>query len=155
MANSGLRKDIWSRRGFLETLQYSEDDEYTRWCRAQGYGVVYCPESIVVHSHNYTPRQAYRRGFGEGHALAVICPEKRQEFNWPRHLVFGWLNDLRRDFQFCARTGCLREWPHAGRIRWQQRCGRRAGFMAGWKATQERILCKAKLNPIPGANNLL
>ncbi|MGN6644721.1 MAG: glycosyltransferase family 2 protein, partial [Verrucomicrobiota bacterium] len=37
MANSGLRKDIWAQRGFLEKMQYSEDDEYTRWCCQQGY----------------------------------------------------------------------------------------------------------------------
>src|SRR6476469_3665670 len=72
MVSSGLRKDIWSRRGFLEKMQYSEDDEYTRWCRAQGYKVVYCPESVVIHSHNYTPVQAYKRSYGEGRALAAV-----------------------------------------------------------------------------------
>jgi len=46
MASSGIRKDIWSRRGFNERMQYSEDDEYTRWCRAQGYRVVYEPEAV-------------------------------------------------------------------------------------------------------------
>ena len=65
MVSSGIRKDIWSRRGFLETLQYAEDDEYTRWARAQGFQVVYCPESVVMHSHNYTPQQAFKRSFGE------------------------------------------------------------------------------------------
>jgi len=131
MASSGLRKDIWARRGFLESLQYSEDDEYTRWCRAEGYRVVYCPESVVVHSHNYTPAQAYQRGFGEGRALAAICPEKRVEFSWPRFLLLGWLNDLQRDFRYCVRTARWREWPHAARIRWEQRCGKRAGFRSG------------------------
>ena len=131
MASSGIRKDIWAKRGFLEKLQYSEDDEYTRWCRAQGYRVVYCAESVVVHSHNYTPAQAYRRGFGEGKALATICPEKRADFYWPRYVLLGWLNDLRRDLSYCGRSGRWREWPHAARIRWQQRSGRRAGFRAG------------------------
>ena len=37
MVSSGLRRDVWSQRGFREDLQYAEDDEYTRWCRAQGY----------------------------------------------------------------------------------------------------------------------
>src|SRR5439155_12837403 len=77
MASSGIRKDTWARRGFLEKMQYSEDDEYTRWCRAQGYKVVYCPESVVMHSHNYTPAQAYHRSFGEGRALAAICSQSR------------------------------------------------------------------------------
>jgi len=138
MANSGLRKDIWARRGFLETLQYSEDDEYTRWCRAEGYRVVYCPESVVMHSHNYTPAQAYRRGFGEGRALAAICPEKRNEFDWPRFLLLGWINDLQRDLRYCVRSGRWREWPHAARIRWEQRWGKRAGFRIGLGGTNDQ-----------------
>src|SRR5436190_17661707 len=52
MVNSGIQKNIWSRRGFNERLQYSEDDEYTRWCRARGHRVAYVPESVVRHSHN-------------------------------------------------------------------------------------------------------
>lgn len=131
MASSGIRKDIWALRGFLEKMQYSEDDEYTRWCRAQGYRVVYRPESIVMHSHNYTAAQVYRRSFGEGQALAVISPQKGDDFAWPRYLFLGWLNDLRRDLQFCARTGRWQEWPHAARIRWRQRWGKRAGFRMG------------------------
>jgi rhamnosyltransferase len=30
MVSSGLRKDVWAQRGFLESMQYSEDDEFTR-----------------------------------------------------------------------------------------------------------------------------
>lgn len=132
MVSSGLRKDIWSQRGFLETMQYSEDDEYTRWCRMHGYRVTYVPESVVMHSHNYTPAQAYKRSFGEARALAAVWTGRPQEVNWPRTVAFGWLNDLRRDFQFCVRTGRLKEWPHAAGIRWQQRRAKLAGFREGW-----------------------
>jgi len=31
----------------------------------------------------------------------------------------------------------LRELPHAVRIRWQQRCGKLAGFRQGWKEQKE------------------
>jgi rhamnosyltransferase len=133
MASSGLRKDIWAKRGFLEKLQYSEDDEYTRWCRAQGYRVVYCPESVAMHSHNYTREQAYKRSYGEGKALAAVWTGKPSEVNWPRTVLLGWLNDLRRDALFCARQRRLGELPHAARIRWQQRRGKLAGFLAGWQ----------------------
>jgi rhamnosyltransferase len=132
MVSSGLRKDVWSRRGFLESMQYSEDDEYTRWCRAAGYEVVYCPESIVMHSHNYTPAQAYKRSFGEAWALAAVWDKAPQEVTAPARTLIGWANDARRDLAFCRRTGRLREWPKAVRIRWEQRIARRAGFMAGW-----------------------
>lgn len=132
MVSSGLRKDIWSQRGFLEKMQYSEDDEYTRWCRAQGCKVEYCPGSVVMHSHNYTPEQAYKRSFGEARALAAVWAGRPDEFNWPRTVLLGWLNDLRRDFRFCATHRRMREIPHAMKIRWQQRLGKLAGFKSGW-----------------------
>jgi len=137
MASSGLRKDVWTRRGFLEALQYSEDDEYTRWCKEQGYVVRYCPESVAMHSHNYTPAQAYKRSFGEARALAAVWNGARTDFNWPRTVLLGWLNDARRDLWFCVRRHRLREWPHALSIRWQQRCARLAGFRDGWGAYRE------------------
>jgi len=137
MASSGIRKDIWAARGFNERMQYSEDDEYTRWCRAQGYRVEYVPESVAMHSHNYTPAQAYKRSQGEARALAAVWPGKRNDFTWLRTVLLGWLNDARRDLRFCAREQRLREWPHAARIRWQQRRARLAGFREGWTAYRE------------------
>src|SRR5256714_6112541 len=133
MVSSGLRKDIWAQRGFLEKMQYSEDDEYTRWCRAQGYRVIYCPESVVMHSHNYSPEQAYKRSFGESKALAAVWAGEPEEISWPRTVILGWLNDLRRDLIFCARRRRLSEWPHAAQIRWQQRRAKLAGFRNGWE----------------------
>ncbi|HWQ90854.1 MAG TPA: glycosyltransferase [Clostridia bacterium] len=133
MVNSGLRKDIWALRGFSEQMQYSEDDEYTRWCRAQGYRVVYCPESVVMHSHNYTPAQAYRRSYGEAKALAAVWTGKPADVDWTRTVLLGWINDLRRDLVFCARQRRLAEWPHAARIRWEQRRAKLAGFREGWE----------------------
>ena len=132
MVSSGLRKDIWSKRGFLEKMQYSEDDEYTRWCRAQGYEIVYCPDTVVMHSHNYTPQQAYKRIFGEARALAAVWQGRPSEFNWPRTVMLGWLQDVRRDLRFCLREHRLDEFPHAIRIRWRQRRARLAGFRDGW-----------------------
>src|SRR5436190_20437369 len=134
MVSSGLRKDIWKRRGFLEKLQYSEDDEYTRWCRSQGYRVLYCPDSVVIQSHNYTPRQAYKRSFGEAKALAAVWTGSPSEISWARTFLLGWLNDARRDFIYCARRGRLREFGRAARIRFEQRCARVRGFREGWKA---------------------
>jgi len=133
MVSSGLRKDVWSRRGFLEKMQYSEDDEYTRWCRAQGYQVVYCPESVVFHSHNYTPAQAYKRSYGEARALAAVWNGRPDEINWARTVALGWLNDVRRDIAFCFRQRCLDEFPFAAFIRWKQRCAKLRGFRDGWQ----------------------
>lgn len=137
MVSSGLRKDVWAQRGFLESMQYSEDDEYTRWCRAAGYEIVYCPESVVMHSHNYTPRQAYKRSFGEAWALAAVWNGHPAGVTHPARLALGWVADARRDLAFCRRSRRLREWPRALRIRWEQRLARRAGFKAGWSMHRE------------------
>jgi len=124
---------VWARRGFRETMQYSEDDEYTRWCRAAGFQVSYCPDSVVMHSHNYTPRQAYKRSFGEAWALADVWPGAVEDFNVPRTVLLGGLRDAWGDLRFCARTHRLREWPRTLAIRGQQRLGRLHGFHAGWQ----------------------
>jgi rhamnosyltransferase len=133
MVSSGLRKDVWAKRGFREDLQYAEDDEYTRWCKAQGYAVAYVPESVAMHSHNYTPEQSYKRAFGDARAIGQAWAGSPGEFNWLKTVALGWCSDVRHDAQFCARSGRLRELPHAARIRWQQRCGKLAGFRQSWK----------------------
>lgn len=133
MVSSGLRRDVWARRGFREAMQYSEDDEYTRWCRAEGHRIAYCPDSVVMHSHNYTPRQAYKRSFGEAWALADVWQGRPQDFNLPRSVLLGWLRDAAGDLRYCRRTGRLGQWPHTLSIRWQQRLGRLHGFRAGWQ----------------------
>lgn len=137
MVSSGIRKDIWAQRGFNEAMQYSEDDEYTRWCRAMGYQVLYVPESCAMHSHNYTPEQATRRHLGEGRALAMVWEGTPKDFNFFHTVVLGWINDARHDLMFCLRNGRIREWPHALRIRWCQRRARLAGFREGWKQARE------------------
>ena len=140
MVSSGLRKDIWAQRGFLESMQYSEDDEYTRWCRAQGYRMVYRPESVVMHSHNYTPRQAYKRSFGEAWALAAVWSGPPTIFGPAKTVFLGWLNDARRDLSYCLRQRRLREWPHALRIRWEQRRAKLIGFKAGWAMHRQEVI---------------
>jgi len=133
MVSSGLRRDVWARRGFRENLQYSEDDEYSRWCRTEGYRIAYCPESILMHSHNYTPRQAYKRSFGEAWALADMWRGAARDINVPCSLLLGWLRDALGDLRFCGRTARLGQWPACLAIRWQQRLGRLHGFRAGWR----------------------
>ena len=131
MVSSGARKDVWTRRGFREDLQYAEDNEYTRWCKAQGFEVVYVAESVAMHSHNYTPQQAWKRGFGDARALARAGSVKPADLNWLKTVALGWANDVRHDARFCLRNGRLKEFPRAAHVRWCQRCGKLAGFKDG------------------------
>ncbi len=137
MVSSGIRKDIWALRGFNEMMQYSEDDEYTRWCCQMGYQIRFVPRSWVTHSHNYTPQEAARRQVGEGRALAMVWDGQPSNFNFTRTVLLGIVNDMRRDFGYCIRTNRIREWPHAVRIRWCQRRARLAGFRDGWRTFRQ------------------
>ncbi len=129
MVGSGLRKAVWQSRPFREDLQYAEDDDYTRWCRAEGWQIGYVPEAVVIHSHNYDSRQIYRRAFGDAFAIGraghVNVPG-----SWLHSVLLGWMRDLGRDAGYCFRNRRLAELPRCIRLRWQQRSGRWAGFQA-------------------------
>lgn len=137
MVSSGIRKDVWSRRGFREDLHYAEDDEYTRWCKALGYQVRYVPEAVVMHSHNYTPTQAWRRAFGDAMAIGQVWEGQPDAYNFMKTVLLGWLSDLRHDMKFCLRKWRMLELPHAMFVRWKQRSGKLAGFRAGIRSKPE------------------
>ena len=128
MVSSGLRKDVWSLRGFREDLQYAEDDEYTRWCKAQGYKIEYCEESIAMHSHNYTLEQVYKRSYGDARAFAQAGSINAQHLSILRTQWLGWISDVRHDLRYCQQQKRLREFPFAARARWRQRKGKLDGF---------------------------
>lgn len=133
MVSSGLTKSVWALRGFREDLQYAEDDEYTRWCKSQGYEVLYVPDSVVMHSHNYTVEQAYKRSFGDARAIGKAWTGSASDFTWMKTVLAGWLSDVRHDLGFCSRAGRLGELAHAAHVRWCQRKGKLAGFRHGWR----------------------
>jgi rhamnosyltransferase len=135
MVSSGLRRDVWARRGFREDLTHAEDDEYTRWARSQGFTIAYVPESVVMHSHNYSPAEAYRRAQGDARSLARAGNARPGSFGFLRTVLLGCLEDLRKDLRFCLRHRRLHEWPHAAVIRWNQRRGRLDGLRQGSRAT--------------------
>jgi rhamnosyltransferase len=70
---AGFRHAAWEQRKFYTDAWGSEDTDWGRWARQQpGWKVVYVPDAITMHSHNYTLRQLYGRRFIEGEADAFI-----------------------------------------------------------------------------------
>lgn len=130
MVSSGVRRSVWKERPFREDLQYAEDDEYTRWCRNAGYEIAYAAESIVMHSHNYTAPEIFKRSFGDAKAIAKSSPGKIAP-SWVSHVALGWVKDFKKDLHYCVANGRVGELPHAMQIRWHQRRGNLAGTVAG------------------------
>src|SRR5258708_24214540 len=59
--------------------------QYTRWCRAHGYLVVYEPGSCVMHSHNYARSGLDRKStrLNSSHQIisyAVFCLKKKNTY---------------------------------------------------------------------------
>ncbi|MCS7231647.1 MAG: glycosyltransferase [Elusimicrobiota bacterium] len=71
-ANSAIRKDIWEKLKFNESLTYAEDLEWSRKIINLGYKIIYEPEAVVYHSHNESLKQIQKRFYNEAKALKDI-----------------------------------------------------------------------------------
>ena len=61
---AAYRKDIFEKlQGFEHPVIFNEDMLYAYKAIENGYGVAYVAQANVVHSHNYTVKQQFRRNF--------------------------------------------------------------------------------------------
>jgi len=72
--SGAIRRDLLLRYPFDETLIMSEDQQVSRDLMEAGYAVVYRPDSVVIHSHNYTLPVVFRRYFDSVYSLTLIFP---------------------------------------------------------------------------------
>ncbi|HSM72096.1 MAG TPA: glycosyltransferase family 2 protein [Anaerolineales bacterium] len=79
-ANAAIRKSLWEKNQYDETLTGLEDLAWAKWAKEQGYGIAYVSEAEVVHIHNETPRGVYNRYRREAMAMRRIYPEANFNF---------------------------------------------------------------------------
>jgi len=108
-ANSAIRKNLWQKHPFDETLLGLEDIEWAKHWMKRGYQVVYEPQAALYHIHEENWRQVRRRYFREGVAArrigiqgirnALITPlaETGRMFSDIKHLIFP--NDKKPEFE--------------------------------------------------------
>jgi len=133
MANSAVNRAAWEEQPFREDLQYSEDDEWSRRLRRHGWGVAYAENARVIHSHNYTLRQAFKRCYGEAFAQADIETLSPGKVGFFRTMILGNAREAARDLGYCWRSRRVAEWPYALAVRTWQRAGKLRGFREGWR----------------------
>lgn len=64
---SAIRKDLFDEMGgFASPVMFNEDLFMAANCILAGYQVVYAPQAKVIHSHDYTLIQQFRRYFDNG-----------------------------------------------------------------------------------------
>jgi rhamnosyltransferase len=126
MVSSITHRSVLAKHPIREDLQYAEDDEWTRRLSAAGLDIPYAIDSVVMHSHNYTPRQSYKRAFGDAMALAATHSSPPTT-----GVLLGTLADTIRDAKWCLKNHQLSGLPRAAITRLYQRLGRHAGYSAG------------------------
>lgn len=103
-ANAAIRKSLWEKNQYDETLTGLEDLAWAKWAGEKGGSIAYVAEAEVVHIHNETPRGIYNRYRREAMALRRIYPEAHFNFyDFLRLTATNILSDLRH----AARDGVL------------------------------------------------
>ena len=128
MASSAIRRSVWEKIKFDEEVQYSEDIDWTWRARQNGYEIRYAADSIVMHSHNYTLGQFYKRHYGEGRAEAVIFDWSPWEQSFVRYSLLPYIRQIINDEKYCLSRCYLGACLYSPVLRFAQLLGRRAGF---------------------------
>lgn len=119
-----------------EDLQYAEDDDWTRRLKAKGYAIEFVPESVVIHSHNYTPKEAYKRTKEDAYAIAHAGHAGNRPRAWFRDVLLMTVRDSITDTLFAIKEKSLSQISHNWKIRYQQRLGRTHGHNEALKKVQ-------------------
>lgn len=114
MVSSGFRKQDLLEMPFNDKIQYSEDSE---WVNRHNAAIVYVPDAIVEHSHNYTLKEVKKRFFNEGVADTQMG-KKPISF---LHALRNVMAETLRDIIYIIRHGKFKELFYAPVYRYVQK----------------------------------
>ena len=114
LVSSGFRKEELMQHPFDETYQYSEDSQ---WVNRREVKIIYVPDSIVEHSHNYTLQEVRKRFFNEGVADKQMGKKSPGVLRTWRSIFAETL----RDWIYLAKHGAGNEFFYAPRYRYTQK----------------------------------
>ncbi len=108
--NSAVRKEVLERFPFSEEIIMSEDQDFSRRALLAGMRIVYDPEAVVRHSHDYTIATAFRHFFDLGVSgdETWLAAERPSRAVLRRNAVRYGVEELR----WMARTGNARWIPY-------------------------------------------
>jgi len=76
-ANSAIRREIWRQTPYEETLAGLEDIHWAKKIKGRGLKIAYRADAVVIHVHEESSRQIYRRYYREALAYKEIFPKER------------------------------------------------------------------------------
>ena len=114
LVSSGFRKEELATHPFDETFQYSEDSQ---WVNRREVKIVYVPDAVVEHSHNYTLPEVTKRFFNEGVADKQMGKKSPGVLKtWKT--IFA---ETLRDWIYISKCGAWKEFFYAPRYRYTQK----------------------------------
>ena len=125
-ANAAIRRSIWQKRPYQETLPALEDLDWAQWAHDQGYGISYVAEAEIIHVHHESlqgVRNRYRR---EGMAFKQIYPQEKFGL---LELITTFFSNINHDFSTAKlekKWGA--EWRNIIAFRWNQFYGTYLGY---------------------------
>jgi len=79
--NSAIQRDVWRQFKFSEDIVLAEDKEFAKRILLAGWKIVYQPDAVVYHAHDFSLRTIFQRSVDAGISLSqgVNVPRSR---NW-------------------------------------------------------------------------
>ena len=112
-ANAAIRKSLWEKNPYDETLTGLEDLAWSKRMKEQGYEIAYVAQAEIIHVHHETPVGVFNRYCREGMAFKQIYPEAH--FNYYDFIRLTAMNIL-SDAWHAARERVL--WKNIPSIFW-------------------------------------
>jgi glycosyltransferase involved in cell wall biosynthesis len=103
-ANAAVRRALWLKHAFDETLSGLEDLEWGKWAVEQGYRIAYRADAGVYHIHEEAPSGIKRRYMREAIALKRLFPDSHVTW-W--EFVALLVSNVARDLAAALRRGVL------------------------------------------------
>ncbi|MGA9405708.1 MAG: glycosyltransferase [Bacteroidota bacterium] len=80
-ANAAIRRSVWERHHYDESLTGLEDVEMGKWVLNNGFVLAYNVTASVIHIHEETPKKIFNRYKREAIALKRIFPDSHMKLN--------------------------------------------------------------------------
>ncbi len=151
-ANAAIRRELWEKNPYDESLPGLEDLEWAHRLMLQGYSVRYVPDAEIIHVHRETPAGIYRRYLREGMAFKRIFPAEHFHL---RDMVRLSFSNVRADWKAAAREKKLsRHWKDIVWFRLMQFWGTYQGYRSSgpltWQLKQRFYYPTAHLPAVDG-----
>jgi rhamnosyltransferase len=105
-SNSAIRRSVWEKQPFDETLSYAEDQAWAINILRLGYKIIYEPQASVYHSHNESLGKVYFRSYQEYRAYKQLYGGNLN----PLKAGLEWYYLVKEDIKFILKSKSHFQW---------------------------------------------